>query len=252
MIQAIIPRMEGLYRHDLAYIHAVGFANSAHGAAPEIVRLLKTASIRVRRVIDVGCGAGPLTKVLTEAGFEVTGIDSSAELLEIARTAVPNARFVHASAYDAQFGACEAVIAVNEPLTYHSEGVDSDGLIRHFFERVAQALPTGGILIFDVIELGEPSLAGRFWASGDDWAVMVDTTEDQSGRTLVRNIETFRRLGECYRRGREVHRVRLFDVRTLCDQLAGCGFAIETTRSYGGYPLLPRRRALFATRTESR
>jgi hypothetical protein len=66
--------------------------------------------------------------------------------------------------------------------------------------------PARGILIFDVIELGGPSLAGRFWGSGDDWAVLVNTTEHQAARTLVRNIETFRRVDESYRRDRKVQR----------------------------------------------
>ena len=96
--------MERLYKQDLAYIHATGHEGPARGAAPEIVRLLKSASIQIRRVVDIGCGGGPLTKVLAEAGFDVTGIDTSAELLEIARTAAPAARFVNASAYDVQFG----------------------------------------------------------------------------------------------------------------------------------------------------
>jgi hypothetical protein len=103
------------------------------------------------------------------------------------------------------------------------------------------------MLIFDVIEPGEPPLAGRFWSSGDDWAVLVETTEDQNTRTLVRNIETFRRAGEYYRRGREIHRVRLFDTRTVCDQLTSCGFETTTAQSYGSHVLLPRRRAFFAT-----
>jgi hypothetical protein len=55
------------------------------------------------------------------------------------------------------------------------------------------------LLIFDVIGLGEPFLAGRTWLSGDDWAVPVETTENQTERTLVRNIETFRRVGEANR-----------------------------------------------------
>ena len=244
--------MEELYKQDLAYVHTVGFESPARRAAPEIVRLLKSASIQIHRVVEVGCGGGSLTKALTEAGFEVTGIDSSAELLKIARTVAPAAHFVNASAYDFQLGACEAIVALNEPLTYHAENVDADDLVKRFFQRVAESLPAGGILIFDVVELGEPSLAGRTWASGDDWAVLVRTTEDQPTRTLVRSIETFRRVGESYRRAREVHRVRLFDTRTLCDQLAACGFATETALSYGAQPLLPRRRAFFATRRDSR
>jgi len=86
--------------------------------------------------------------------------------------------------------------------------------------------------MFDVIGLGEPSLAGRTWSSGEDWAVLVETTENQADRTLIRDIETFRRIAELYRRRHEVHRVRLFDIRRLCDQLASYGFATETARSY--------------------
>lgn len=240
--------MAHLYDCDLAYIHAVGFAHSAQRAAPEIVRRLNGASINVQRVVDVGCGAGPLSKALVEAGFGVTGIDVSKELLRLAREAVPSARFVNASAYDAEFGMCEAILAVNEPLTYHPEDADADELVGAFFRRAAEGLPAGGVLIFDVIECGDPPLAGRFWASGGDWAVLVETTEDQRQRVLTRDIETFRSVGDSYRRGREVHRVRLFDAAELSGRLADCGFAVETTLAYGEYPLPPRRRAFFATR----
>jgi SAM-dependent methyltransferase len=198
--------------------------------------------------MDVGCGAGPLTKALIDAGFDVTGIDTSAELLELARASAPTADFVHASAYDYPIRGYDAVVAVGEPLTYHAENADADDLISRFFQRVAEGLPSGGMLIFDVIGLGEPSLAGRLWHAGDDWAVLVETTENCTERTLVRNIETFRRVGEFYRRSHEVHRVRLFDVRRLCDQLGSYGFATETAQCYGAQQLPPRRHVVFATR----
>jgi SAM-dependent methyltransferase len=235
-----------LYDEDLSFIQATAFENPARGAAPEVVRLLKSAGTPIRRVMDVGCGAGPLTAALTAAGFEVTAIDQSAELLDIARKAVPAAHFINASVYDIELPTCEAVLAVGEPLTYHDRDADADRLVERFFRRVSEILPPGGMLIFDVIELGKPSLTGRFWSSGDDWAVMVDTTEDQSTRTLVRDIETFRRIGDLYRRGREVHRVRLFDTQTLCGQLTSCGFTVETATWYGEQRLGPRRRAFFA------
>jgi SAM-dependent methyltransferase len=240
--------MESLYTEDLAYIQAAAFGELAQGAAPDIVRRLNTAAIHIRRVVDVGCGAGPLTAALVQAGFEAIGIDSSAKLLEIARAAVPRARFLHTSLYDADIPPCEAIVALGEPLTYHAADADADGLIKGFFQRASDVLPPGGMLIFDLIELGEPSLAARFWSSGDTWAVLVDTKEDQNSRTLVRNIETFRRVDQFYRRGREVHTVRLFDTRTICNQLTTCGFAMETAQAYGTRRLSPRRRAFFCTR----
>jgi hypothetical protein len=104
------------------------------------------------------------------------------------------------------------------------------------------------MLIFDVIETGEPSPAGRSWSSRDDWAVLVETKENQNSRTLVKDIETFRRVDGYYRRGREIHKVRLFDTRTLCNQLAPVGCAVETAQEYGAHRPGPRRRAFYCTR----
>jgi hypothetical protein len=95
----------------------------------------------------------------------VTGIDTSVELLEIAHTVSPTARFVNASIYETQIPACEAVVAIGEPLAYHDDP-DADHLVGQFF-----------------------------------------------------------------RRGREVHKVRLFDTPAVCAELASCGF---TTRTAGG------------------
>ena len=99
-----------------------------------------------------------------------------------------------------------------------------------------------------MIGLGEPSLAGKTWTSGDDWAVLVETTENQTARTLLREIEVFRRVLDAYRRSHEVHRVHLFDVSMLRKQLSLYGFATEMSRSYGTQKLPPRRQAFFATR----
>ncbi len=239
--------MEQPYGRDLAYIHAVGFGDLAKGAAAEIVRLLKGATIPIHRVVDVGCGAGPLTKSLADEGFEVTGIDLSEQLLEIARRVCPVARFINASVYDVSLSACEAVIALGEPLSYH-DGPRGDLRVSRFFRSVSWALPQGGMFIFDLVETGEPSLAGRYWSQGEDWAVLAETTENSTERTLVRQIETFRRVGGLYRRGREVHRLRLFDTAAVCAELVSCGFTTTTTRSYGEQRLPPRRRVFIATR----
>jgi SAM-dependent methyltransferase len=239
--------MNDLYQQDLAYIQGAGFGDFARSVAPELVRILRAASIPVRRVIDVGCGAGPLTTILVDEGFDVTGIDVSTELLRIARTACPGGRFQVGAIYTQELPPCEAIVAIGEPLTYH-DGGDADARVRDFLQRASNVLPASAPLIFDLIELGGAALTGRSWKAGGDWAVLVETTEDQRSRTLVREIETFRKVGNGYRRGREVHRVRLFDVVEVCSWLEGAGFSVRTADGYGAFRLPVRRRAFFCTR----
>jgi SAM-dependent methyltransferase len=241
--------MDSLYQQDLAYVHASAFGDLARGAAPEVVRRLRSASVEVQQVLDIGCGAGPLSRELVDAGFSVTGIDPSADLLTLARQHVPEASFIQGSAYEVEFPPCQAVIALGEALTYHDQLEAADQLVASFFRGVSTVVPAGGLLIFDVIGLGEPALGGRSWRSGDDWAVLVETSENQSARSLLRTIETFRRVGDLYRRSRETHKVKLFDVPALCDELRSCGFCTEVANSYGAQALGPRRQAVFATRT---
>ena len=239
--------MPPIYGSDLAWIHATAFGDFARRATPEILRRLKSCTVPVRHVLEVGCGAGPLTSGLIKAGLEVTAVDSSADLIAIARGKVPRAYFVTSSIYDFGFPSADAIVALGEPLTYHTRMADADALVEDFLRRAHAALPRGGTLIFDVIETGEPSLAGRAWTGGDDWAVLVETAEDIGARELVRTIDTFRQVDQLYRRRREVHNIRLFDRRELAGRLRALGFTVETAQAYGEERLLPRRVAFFCT-----
>ena len=61
-------------------------------AVQELVKRLPPAS----RVLDIGSGTGwPVAADLTAAGHQVTGLDVSPRMVEIAREKVPDATFVH-------------------------------------------------------------------------------------------------------------------------------------------------------------
>ena len=48
-----------------------------------------------RRILDVGCGAGPLLEALRERGAVVTGVDSSTKMLELARQRLGDGADLH-------------------------------------------------------------------------------------------------------------------------------------------------------------
>jgi predicted TPR repeat methyltransferase len=56
---------------------------NAYYERPAILAL--AGDVAGRRILDAGCGSGPLSAALRDRGAIVTGIDSSAKMLELAR-----------------------------------------------------------------------------------------------------------------------------------------------------------------------
>jgi SAM-dependent methyltransferase len=52
-------------------------------------------------ILDLGCGAGkPLAELVLKSGFDLTGIDYSAPMLDLARTRYPTAEWIHGDMRD--------------------------------------------------------------------------------------------------------------------------------------------------------
>jgi SAM-dependent methyltransferase len=238
------------YGADLSYIHQAGFSDSISAAAPALASLLRAAGIRAGRVVDLGCGAGILARELVALGYDVVGIDASADMLRLARAEAPGASFVHARAEHAAFSPCRAVFAIGETLSYLPAAASRSRSVRTLFARIARALEAGGIFVFDAIVRGSgPPMTYRTWRAGADWAVLTDVREDPRSRTVTRHITTLRaaRRGE-YRRSEELHRLAVFDRQTVERWLRAAGFTVTARRRYGRVPLPPRRLAFVARR----
>jgi SAM-dependent methyltransferase len=234
--------MAPLYDQDLAYIQAVGFSGMASAAARHIVAMLRGRSLRAGTIGDIGCGAGVSTRCFLDAGYDVWALEPSRHLLEIARAAAPEATFLPpASVYESELPRSDAIVALGEPLNYHPPDGDAEARVFGFFSEAAAALRPSGLLVFDVIVRGEPSLTARRTSAGEDWAVLVRANEDSNAGRLRRDIRTFRRIGDGWRRGHETHHVRVFEADTLRAALLRSGFDVQTAAAYGSYRLAPRR-----------
>ncbi len=244
------------YAEDLAYVHHVGFGGFAEGAAAGVLRLLADAGIRAGLVLDLGCGSGPWARRLLDAGYAVHGIDLSPAMVDLARQTAPGATFAVGSLHDAPLPPAAAITVLGEGIGYLPPGAGDDGRLdlAPLFSRVAQALPRGGLFVFDAVVRagrGEDLLRYRSWQAGADWAVLVDVAEDAERRTLRRDITLFRSVGgasDGYRRSEETHRVDVLDPRDVSGALREAGFTVRTSRAYGDHALAPRRLAFIARR----
>jgi SAM-dependent methyltransferase len=236
--------MDDFYGEDLASVHAEAFEALAASAADSLLEALGPDGAG-RRVLDLGCGAGPLGRRLRAHGFATWGLDLSPALIALARERMPDAEFHCGSILEAPLPApAAAVAAIGEVLNYATAD-RPDGLAR-VFQRVFDALAPGGLFLFDLAAPGRAG-AGRGFSEGDTWAVGVVATE--ADNLLLRRITTFRDAGEgAWTRSSEEHRLRLWPPAEVTQRLTACGFQVQALPGYGAMPMPPSLHAYLATR----
>ena len=222
------------YREDLAYIHDVGFGEFALNAAPGLLTLLKKSGVPNGLVLDLGCGSGLWARELDRAGYDVWGVDISSSMVAMARKRVRRGRFLRSSFNDVTLPRCDAVTSIGECLSYLLDEQNTKAKLRRLFRRILAALRPGGVLIFDLLEPGSLGRAAeqKHHLVGDDWTVLVHSTENTASQRLTRNITAFRKIGHRYRRTDERHRLQLYERSEMLAELRTIGYR---ARSLGGY-----------------
>jgi len=226
--------MDGFYGEDLAFVHADGFEAQAASAAETLLKHLGQAAPS-QRVLDLGCGAGPLSRRLAERGFFTWGLDVSPALIALARARLPDADFQCGSILDVPLPSAVAAAAVGEVLNYAT--AHAPAALGNVFARVFAALVPGGIFLFDLAGPGRAG-AGRAFVEGATWAVGALATE--RGEGLLRRITAFRQVDAgVWRRSYEEHRLRLWPPASVVERLRACGFRVEELPGYDGATMPP-------------
>jgi SAM-dependent methyltransferase len=228
------------YRDDLAYIHDAGFGHVAQNAAAELLKLLRKnrkGRPPSQWVVDLGCGSGILAQAVSAAGYDVLGFDISDGMLALAAKRVPRAEFRRESFISADLPACLAVTAIGEVFNYVIDRRNRGQRLLTVIGRVYEVLCPGGLFLFDLAEPGRVLGSGsqRGYSEGSGWACLYSAEEDRRRKTLTRTITSFRKVGEDYRRHREVHRLRLYPRGEVAAQLRSVGFHVRTLSGYGRF-----------------
>ena len=174
----------------------------------------------VRRILDLGCGTGNSSAPFVTAGLHVTGVDLSAQMLAVARTKLPDARFIQADfttfALNETF---ELVVSVFDSLNNLLDPQD----FRRCAERVLQHLEPNGLFIFDVnTTVGLRNLWEDDHAEGwvDDVYYLWQHSFDEE--TKLAKVVAYCEKGA--RSFTEVHLERPYDPKEVSSLLTTAGF----------------------------
>jgi SAM-dependent methyltransferase len=235
------------YQHDLALVHARGFGQHADRCAPGILDLL--APVKGGLVLELGCGAGALSRHLLAAGHRVIATDASAAMVERARAALgADVDLRQLTLPDDPLPAADAIVSVGHVISYLPDAAAVDRAL----VAVAGALRPGGVLAIDICDLefgrvraGEDN-AGRV---GPDWAVITQFSAPAPDK-FVRDATTFVPDGSgAWRRSSERHENVLVDTSLIPALLGSHGVAATVGSSFGAAELPPGMRAVTGVRS---
>lgn len=204
--------------------------------ADYIEKLFKKSRIPVHTVLDLACGTGTMTSILTERGYELIAVDSSADMLSEAREKAAELTgeppiFLNQSMPELDlYGTVDAAICCLDSINYLTSPRD----VQRTFARLHLFVAPGGLLVFDINSIAKlRSLDGQVFLDETEDIYCVWRTEFQNrSRICTYWMDIFTRgEDDLWERDFEEHRQRAYEIDELREWLEAAGFT--DVRVYG-------------------
>lgn len=106
----------------------------------------KHSKIKIKHILDVGCGTGSHTLEFANRGYNIIGMDLDPSMLEKAQQKSKKIKFIYGNIYDYKFKhKFELIYAYFNVINYISDLFE----LKKFFEGIYKNLENDGILAFD-------------------------------------------------------------------------------------------------------
>lgn len=201
--------------------------------AEYIRSILKEYDICDGLLLDLGCGTGKMTRLLAKAGYDMIGVDNSADMLEIAREEeYENTDRILYLLQDMRsfelYGTVRAIVSICDSVNYILEEDD----LREVFRLVNNYLDPAGIFIFDLNTvykyremLGETTISENRAEGSFIW----DNYYDEESSINEYDLTLFiREDGDLYRKYEETHYQRAYELDTVKRLLTEAGMEFVT------------------------
>ncbi len=136
---------------DFAYLYDIFMEDVPYEKWADLLSsLFKTYGENVVSVLDLGCGTGTLTELLSDKGYEMTGVDISEDMLSVASAkafeADKDILYINQDMRELELiEKQDAIVSVCDSINY----MITDEDIRETFKHVHGALKKDGLFIFD-------------------------------------------------------------------------------------------------------
>ncbi|MGE5654178.1 MAG: class I SAM-dependent DNA methyltransferase [Bacillota bacterium] len=185
---------------------------------------------RVERILDLACGTGTVSLLLTDRGYQVVGVDQSAEMLAVAEKKAEEAGYdiywcqgdMRELDLDETF---DAVICLHDSLNYMLIADD----LHKVFAGVAQHLRPGGFFVFDVNTIAALEAVGdnTLFMEEENSSIVWKNSYHADHRIWEVDLTLFlKQPNGLFSRSKEIHRERGYQEQELANLLTTCGFDV--------------------------
>jgi SAM-dependent methyltransferase len=198
---------------------------------------------RPELVLDLGCGTGSMTIELAKRGYDMTGVDLSVDMLDIARERAYEAGLSDKMLWLCQdmtefelYGTVDLAVSCLDCLNHLTRGGELDKCL----SLVHNYLIPDGLFIFDVNGKAkfENVYADRSYVMETDGAMCIwQNYYNPKSHLCDFYITLFNEEGGGYERYDEIQRERMYTIATLKKKLAKSGF--EFIGAYADYSFTP-------------
>lgn len=197
--------------------------------ASYIIAILKEYGIEDGLVCELGCGTGKMAKILSDRGYDMIGIDSSADMLDIALESRSNEGRILYLNQDMKemelYGTVRSVISVCDSMNY----LLSEDELLTTFRLVNNYLDPKGIFIFDMntkYKYEELLSDNVFAENRDETSFIWENYYDEEDCVNEYDLTLFVKEGELYRKYEEVHYQKAYDTDTIIDLIERSGLKL--------------------------
>lgn len=202
-----------------------------------IMEIIKRNRLDAELVADLGCGTGTFCLKMAAKGYEMIGIDQSAEMLSCARQKALQAEadvlFLNQDMTSFElYGTVDVITCLMDSVNYVTYKSD----LKRFFKLVKNYLNPGGLFIFDInspYKFENILSSNVFYEMDEDVSYIWQNSYDKSKKLCRFDLSFFVKEGELYRRFDEVHYERCYTRKELDDMLDSAGLTVKSI--YGGF-----------------
>ena len=195
-------------------------------------------------VLDLACGTGTLTEKLANLGYDMIGIDNSLEMLEMARrkkeASGNDILYLHQDMRKFElYGTVKAIVCLCDSINYILEPTD----LKQTFTLVNNYLDPKGLFIFDFNTtckyreiIGNQTIAENQEDKSFIWENLYHEKESINEIELtlfVKDTVSDKKEGEAYRKFKETHYQRAYDLEEIKGLLKESG--LEFIQAFDDY-----------------